>query len=136
MALSLFKRSIIILPLIWITFAQCPFGDPQTGLDIYNNRSDNISVYYMHIFDERDGIPEGKLNIKSGKMSGIGDTGLYEPLSKTVSYLIIKDSNGVEFMNLRGSTLDQAVKLVSKDKHHITYRLDICDTPTGLCDNR
>ena len=135
MALSLFKRSIIILPLIWIAFAQCFFGDPRTRLGIYNNRSDNISVYYKyHVFDEV-GISEKKLDIKSGKMSGIGDTGLYAPLSKTVNYLIIKDSNGTEFMNLRGSGLDEVVKLVSKDKHHITYRLDVCDTPTGLCES-
>ena len=105
MVLNLIKKLIIILPLFGIAFFQCPFGDTRTRLFIYNNKSDTIFIYYMHIFDERDGIPESKLDIKSGKINSIGKSGLYEPLSKTVNYLIIKDSNGTELMNLRGSRL-------------------------------
>ena len=125
MILKVIKKILIIFSLLGIAFFQCPFGDPQTGLDIYNNRNDNISVYYMHIFDKRDGIPEGKLDVQNGEMDGIGKSGLYEPLSKTVSYLIVRNSNEIELMNLRGSSLDNAVKLVSKDEDHILYRLDV-----------
>ena len=128
MNLNLFKKFIVTLPLISLLFTQCFcfFGDPQTVLSIYNHRSDSITVYYRHTFDVRDGIPEGKLNIQSGKKNSIGESGLYEPLSKSVSYLIIKDSNGTEIMNLRGPSLDAAVRLVSKkDGVSIFYRLDV-----------
>ena len=117
-----YLRFIILLLLLNILAC---IGDPRTYLDIYNNRNDDISAYYkLHLF-EREDIPEKRLNIQSRKMSGIGDTGLYDPLSKTVNYLIIKDSNGTELMNLRGSSLDNAIKLVSKDEDHILYRLDV-----------
>ena len=122
----LFKKLIILLFL----FNLSCIGDPETALNIYNNRNDNISTYSRHIFDERDGIPEKKLDIENGKWNVISISGLYEPLSKTLSYLIIKDSNGVELMNLRGSDLDNVVRRVTDKKHEeeygeITYRLDV-----------
>lgn len=125
MILRLTKKLLIIFPLLGIAFFQCPFGDPQTELAIYNNRNEDIFVYYKKEFYDREKIPEKKLDIQKGKMSGIGDSGLAEPLSKTIIYLIIKNSSGLELMNLRGADLDNAVKLVSKDEDHITYRLDV-----------
>ena len=125
MSLSLFKKLIVILTLLGIAFFQCSFGDSRTRLSISNNKSGTIFIYYMYTFDERDGIPESKLNIRSGEISSIGKSGLYEPLSKTVSYLIVRNSNEIELMNLRGSSLDNAVKLVSKDEDHILYHLDV-----------
>ena len=46
-------------------------------------------------------------------------------ISELLNYLIIKDSNGAEILNLRGETLDAAFKVVEEDEYFITYRLDV-----------
>ena len=126
MVFNLSKKLIIILSLlIGVIFFQCLIGDDRTRLVIYNNRSNNISVYYKKEFYDREGIPEKVLDIKKGEMSGISDSGLAVPLSRIISYLIINDSNGIEIMNLRGSDLDNKVKFVSQDEAEIIYRLDV-----------
>ncbi len=46
-------------------------------------------------------------------------------VSELLNYLIIKDSNGAEILNLRGEALDAAFKVVEEDEYFITYRLDV-----------
>ena len=125
--------SICLLLILCILFFQCPFGDPETSLEIFNYRNTDISVHYKKEFFERLNIPEKKLDIKKGETSGIGDSGIANPLSIAFEHIIVKDSNGTEIMNLRGSSLNETVKLEYEDEHRIEYRLDICDTPSGLC---
>ena len=123
MIFILLKRLAIIFPLLGANFLQCPFGDPITTIDIYNNRSESISVRYR--FLKRDFIPELKLEISAKKTNSFNTSGIVDSLSSRFRYLIIIDSNGAEIMNLRGSALDEQVKLISKNEDYIDYRLDV-----------
>ena len=127
----LFKRLIIIFPLLGIAFNKCPFGDPNTGIFIYNHRSDSIVLYYSVILryktSDWDGLntPERTVTISSGQMDGIGGIPNVKPISKYLAYLIIKDTASSEILNLSGNSLDDRFKIVEETEYYIEYRLDV-----------
>ena len=46
-------------------------------------------------------------------------------VSELIDYMIIKDANGTELLNLRGEALDSAFRVVKETEYSITYRLDV-----------
>ena len=46
-------------------------------------------------------------------------------ISEWLNHIVIKDSNGVEILNLQGEALDSAFRIVQEDEYSITYRLDV-----------
>ena len=126
-----FKKKFQVLSLIFFAVIlslsiACPF-DPEYGVEtlIYNLRSETIEVCAKGR-KSKSAEPLCS-NLETGKKEHGLDPHLSSKkrVSELLNYLIIKDSNGAEILNLRGETLDAAFKVVEEDEYFITYRLDV-----------
>ena len=118
-------KKVLLYQLVILSFNFTCVGEQTTGVDIYNYKSDIINVYYKKSDYDELGIPEKTININPNSMSSIGGTAKVKPISEYLDYLIIKDKNNNNIMNLSGNTLDSAFKIVEETEYHITYRLDV-----------
>lgn len=119
-----FLKFILLLSLLLIL--KCITGPPRTNVKIYNSRNEIIFVIHNRIKIADNDPPEfmTKIEGKSNKPMS-GHTGLIKPASKVYEYVIIKDENNNELMNLRDETLNNAVTIETDNEDHVIYRLDV-----------
>ncbi len=119
------RTLVLVFTLIVLVCSGCESG--QFYFDVKNNRNNSIKLIYSWIIYPLDDIHSGKFVIKInlGETGGDGGTGRREHLSDDLAYVIIKDHNDNEIMNLSGKALDDAFKLVVKEEYDYTYRLEV-----------
>ena len=124
---TLIKYSLFcVLIAISLNFeCNCIVGDDTTSILVYNRRNSNILLRYKYSDSGDFNFSEEKLEVKPHDMTAIGGTAKVKPISEYLDYLIIKDKNNNNIMNLSGNTLDSAFKIVEETEYHITYRLDV-----------
>ena len=113
----------LVCTLIFTVHSNCIIGESgEFYFDVKNNRNNQIQVIYSW-----DGSHGGKFVIKinPGETGSDGGTGRREHLSDDLVYVIIKDHNDNEIMNLSGKALDDAFKLVVKEEYKFLYRLEV-----------
>ena len=122
------KLKIFIITFLFFSFyAQCLLGGPpRTLMKVYNNRGEIIFVTQNRIRIADSDPPEFTIEIerKSNKLIN-GHTGLLKPVTKVYEYVIIKDSNNNELMNLRGEELNNTVTIEKDNEDHVIYRLEV-----------
>ena len=117
------KLKIFIITFLFFSFyAQCLLGHPRTHIRVDNNRSETITA----TFKTRSTDHEVTYEVRANTSRHIeGDVGLIKPATKVYEYVIIKDSNNNELMNLRGEELNNAVTIEKDNKNHVIYRLEV-----------
>ena len=115
----------LVFTLIVLVCSGCESG--QFYFDVKNNRNNSIKLIYSWIIYPLDGSNSGKFVIKinPGETGGDGGFGRGEHLSDDLAYVIIKDNDDNELMNLRGEALENAVTIEIDDENHVHYRLDV-----------
>ena len=115
----------LVFTLIVLVCSGCESG--QFSFDVKNNRNNQIQFIYSWIIYPLDGSNSGKFVIKinPGETGGDGGFGRGEHLSDDLAYVIIKDNDDNEIMNLSGKALDDAFKLVVKEEYRFLYRLEV-----------
>ena len=121
------KLKIFIVTFLFFSFyAQCLLGHPRTRIRVYNNRSETIFVTHNRVRIADNDPPEFTIEVERNSNKPIsGHTGLLKPATKVYEYVIIKDSNNNELMNLRGEELNNAVTIETDDEDHVIYRLEV-----------
>ncbi len=119
------RTLVLVFTLIVLVCSGCESG--HFAFDVKNNRNNQIQFIYSWIIYPLDGSNSGKFVIKinPGETDGDGGFGRGEHLSDDLAYVIIKDHNDNEIMNLSGKALDDAFKLVVKEEYRFLYRLDV-----------
>ena len=116
-------RLFIVIFFISFFCIQCVTGPARSRVKVYNNKNEVIIATFKLI---DVGEYEINYNIMPNMSQPLDNKiGLHKPASKVYEYVIIKDENDNELMNLRGETLNNTVTIETDDEDHVIYRLDV-----------
>ena len=115
----------LVFILIFTVHSNCIIGESgQFYFDVKNNRNNSIKLIYFWNLGYKHQT-ERMQKINPGETGSDGGFGRGEHLSDDLAYVIIKDNDDNEIMNLSGKALDDAFKLVVKEEYDYTYRLEV-----------
>ena len=120
---KIFKIFLLFLILLALNLG-CPI-EYTVETFVYNMRRETIEICTQGVLS-RSSEPLCSKIEPNDKRHGI-DPHLKSKsrVSEIIDYMIVKDNNDVELLNLRGEALDRAFRIVEETDHHILYRLDV-----------
>ena len=118
-------KKILLCQLAFLLSNFTCIGEDITRVNIYNYKSGLISIHYKKSFYDDLGIPEKIININPNSMSFISDSGKAKPISKSLFYVVVKNTNSNEILNLSGEALDNAFRVEEETDSLIVYRMDV-----------
>ena len=121
------KHLRLIILLLLLNILSCILGGPpRTHMNVYNHRDETIFLIAKRTKMGDLQSVENNYEVKAKQKQVVsGDVYLHKPASKVYEYVIIKDENDNELINLRGETLNNAVTIETDDEDHVIYRLDV-----------
>ena len=120
--MKLLKITLLLI----LLFLNCVTGPPRTRIQAYNKKNEVINITFKLTNMKDFKSHEVTYNVMANSNRPLDNhTGLHKPASKVYEYVIIKDENDNELMNLRGEILNNAVTIEVDNEDHVIYRLDV-----------
>lgn len=114
---------LLLVPLITgALLVKCHPGDPQTTLEVCNDRAAQISYEVKHPWTPY--LSEGSIKASACDVVS-GASGITNKPSNFIEYLIIQDENGATLHDLRDANLDNSISVISQDKNQSKLRLRV-----------
>ena len=121
--ISIFQVTFHILTLMSFVYFSCIKESGFSSFILKNNTSNQIKMTYSY-----DGTTntEHTHEVAPAKVVGGGSASFkVKHISDFITYLIIRDDNNNEIMNISGQALDSVFKVIKETEDSIEFRLDV-----------